>query len=402
MSNALHDAQPSNAAGSPNPQEVLRRWRMVLGGEADGTGCTLTGADAAMDHALLALYGTSKSSGAGNAGTGAGLGASSLNVPRWLGDIRQYFPSTVVQVMQQDAIERLDLKRLMLEPEMLQSLTPDVNLVATLLSLSHLLPSKTRDTARMVVKTVVDQLLAKIREPMRSAVSGAINRNTRTRRPRHADIDWHRTIRANLKHYQPELKTIIPEVRIGYGRRHQSLRDVVLCIDQSGSMANSVVYSSIFGAVMASIPALSTKLVVFDTQVVDLTEQLNDPVDLLFSVQLGGGTDINRAVAYCTSLIRSPSDSIMVLISDLYEGGVEAELLKRAHALVSSGVKLIVLLALSNEGAPSYDRNLALQLSALGVPSFACTPDAFPDLMAAAIGRADISAWAAARGIAMG
>jgi Mg-chelatase subunit ChlD len=237
---------------------------------------------------------------------------------------------------------------------------------------------------------------------MRSAVSGALNRSTRTRNPRHADIDWHRTIRANLKHYQAEYKTIIPERRIGYGRKQQRLRDVILCIDQSGSMANSVVYSSIFGAVLASIPALATKLVVFDTQVVDLTEQLKDPVDLLFSVQLGGGTDINRAVAYCTSLIRNPSDSIMVLISDLYEGGVEQELLKRAAALVASGVRLIVLLALSNEGAPSYDKDLALQLAALGVPSFACTPDAFPDLMAAAIGRVDINAWAASRGIEMG
>jgi Mg-chelatase subunit ChlD len=375
--------------------ESLRRWRLVLGdttAQGGGAAAQLSGADQSMDQALDALYGGQK----------GGLGSSQVNVPRWLGDIRQYFPSTVVQVMQQDAISRLDLKRLMLEPEMLQAMTPDVNMVATLLSLSHLLPSKTRDTARQVVKTVVDALLAKLREPMRSAVSGALNRSTRTRNPRHADIDWHRTIRANLKHYQAEYKTIISERRIGYGRKQQSLRDVILCIDQSGSMANSVVYSSIFGAVLASIPALATKLVVFDTQVVDLTEQLKDPVDLLFSVQLGGGTDINRAVAYCTSLIRNPSDSIMVLISDLYEGGVEQELLKRAAALVASGVRLIVLLALSNEGAPSYDKDLALQLAALGVPSFACTPDVFPDLMAAAIGRVDINAWAASRGIAMG
>ena len=187
---------------------------------------------------------------------------------------------------------------------------------------------------------------------------------------------------------------------MGYGRKaRRPQREVVLCIDQSGSMANSVVYSSIFGAVLASLPAVSTQLVVFDTAVVDLTEKLDDPVDVLFGVQLGGGTDINGAVAYCQSLIKEPRNSIFVLISDLYEGGVEANLLRRAAELVDSGVQFITLLALSDEGAPAYDHALAAKLAALGVPSFACTPDAFPQLMAAAIRRDDINAWAATQGM---
>jgi hypothetical protein len=164
-------------------------------------------------------------------------------------------------------------------------------------------------------------------------------------------------------------------------------------------MAASVVYSSICGAVLASLPAVSTRLVVFDTAVVDLTEKLDDPVELLFGVQLGGGTDINGAIGYCQSLVRDPHQTILVLISDLYEGGVEEGLLRRAHALVESGVQFITLLALSDEGAPSYDRGLAAKLAALGVPSFACTPDAFPGLMAAAIRRDDIGGWAAAQGL---
>ncbi len=193
---------------------------------------------------------------------------------------------------------------------------------------------------------------------------------------------------------------MIPETLHGFGRKaRRPQREVVLCIDQSGSMANSVVYSSIFGAVLASLPAVSTKLVVFDTAVVDMTEQLDDPVDLLFGVQLGGGTDINGAVAYCQSLIREPRNTIFVLISDLYEGGVEPQLLRRAASLVESGVQCVALLALSDEGAPAYDRALAAKLAALGVPSFACTPDAFPGLMAAAIRRDDIGAWAAGQGI---
>jgi uncharacterized protein with von Willebrand factor type A (vWA) domain len=174
---------------------------------------------------------------------------------------------------------------------------------------------------------------------------------------------------------------------------------VILCIDQSGSMAASVVYSSIFGAVMASLPAVSTKLVVFDTAVVDMSDQLDDPVDLLFGVQLGGGTDIHRAVSYCQELIREPHSAILVLISDLYEGGVEQKLLARAQELVEAGVQFITLLALSDEGRPSYDKDLAAKLAALGVPSFACTPDAFPSLMAAAIRRDDINQWAAGQGL---
>ncbi len=372
-------------------QERLRRWRLMLGGEqADGTGVQLSIDDVRIDGALSALYDSDRR---------GGLGGSSPNVPRWLGDIRQYFPSSVVQVMQRDAIERLDMRRLLLEPEMLEAMQPDVHLVSTLMSLRGVLPVKTRETARQVVRKVVEDLTRKLANPLRSAVAGALNRASRTRRPRHSEIDWNRTIRANLKHYQAEYRTVVPETRIGYGRKRSSLRDVILCIDQSGSMANSVVYSGVFGAVMASLPAVRTRLVVFDTAVVDLSDKLDDPVEVLFSVQLGGGTDINGALAYSQSLMRSPSDTIFVLISDLYEGGVADELLRRAATLVASGVQFIVLLALSDEGAPSYDHDLAAKLAAIGAPAFACTPDMFPDLMAAAIQRANIAQWAAARGI---
>jgi uncharacterized protein with von Willebrand factor type A (vWA) domain len=150
-------------------------------------------------------------------------------------------------------------------------------------------------------------------------------------------------------------------------------------------MAASVVYAGVFGAVLASIRAVRTHMVVFDTAVADLTQDLKDPVDLLFGIQLGGGTDINLALSYCQQLITRPTDTILVLISDLYEGGNSNELLKRAAALKAAGVSFVVLLALSDEGAPSFDRPIAEKLAALGIPSFACTPDKFPELMAAAI-----------------
>jgi Mg-chelatase subunit ChlD len=371
--------------------ERLRRWRLILGGdENDGVGCGLSGADLAMDRALAALYDSDRR---------GGLGGSAPNVARWLGDIREYFPSSVVRVMQQDALERLNLRRMLLEPEMLAAVEPDVHLVANLLSLGGVMPAKTKETARLVVRRVVEDLQRRLAEPLRQAVIGSLNRAARNRRPRHNEIDWPRTIRANLKHYQPDYKTIVPETRIGYGRKRAELREIILCVDQSGSMATSVVYSGVFGASLASLPSVKTQMVVFDTAVVDLTAELSDPVELLFGAQLGGGTDINRALGYCQGLVRRPQETILILISDLYEGGNQSEMLKRAASLVSAGVQFIALLALNDDGAPGYDHSVASAFAGFGIPSFACTPDLFPELMAAAINRQDIAQWAATRAI---
>jgi Mg-chelatase subunit ChlD len=367
--------------------ERLRRWRLVLGGESAEPGDPgLGGQDLGMDKVLEALYDNERS---------GGLGKSSPNVARWLGDIRTYFPAPAVKVMQQDALERLNLTQMLLEPEMLEQVEPDVHLVATLLSLSHVIPEKTKDTARQVVRRVVDDLERKLANPLLQAVRGSLNRASRTNRPRAGEIDWHRTIRANLKNYQADRRTIIAEKLIGYGHKRSSLRDIVLCVDQSGSMASSVVYSGIFGAVLATLRAVSTRMVVFDTAVVDLSDDLQDPVDLLFGTQLGGGTDINRALTYCQQVITRPTQTILVLITDLYEGGNEREMLRRAAELAASGVQVVCLLALSDKGAPSFDTGNAAALAGMGIPSFACTPELFPDLMAAAIQKQDLALWAA-------
>jgi Mg-chelatase subunit ChlD len=379
--------------------ERRRRWRLALGEPADESLGQPNGRDAAMDAAMAALYDRGPGGEGGGEtdgkGRGGNLAASAPRVARWLGDIREYFPQSVVRVMQTDAIERLNLTRLLLEPEMLSAVEPDVHLVGTLLSLNSVMPDKTRDLARQVVRKVVDDLEKRVAQRARAAVTGALNRASRIERPRHGDIDWNRTIRANLRHYQPEYRTIVPERMIGYGRRGNAVqRDVILCVDQSGSMASSVVYSGVFAAVLASLRTLKTSLVVFDTSVVDLTEHLHDPVEVLFGTQLGGGTDINRAIAYSQRLVTRPRETIFVLVSDLYEGGVRAEMLKRVGDLVGAGVQVMALLALSDDGAPSYDHDNAAALASLGVPAFACTPDVFPELMAAAIQRHDLRAFA--------
>lgn len=367
-------------------EEHLRKWRMILGSDQnDGINYSLNNLDLKIDQTLEALYDSERK---------GGLGPSSPNVSRWLGDIRTYFPNTVVKIMQQDALKRLNLTSMLLEKEMLENVEPDVHLVATLMTLSRVIPSKTKDTARQVVRKVVDELMKKLSQPTQQAIAGSLNRSTRNRRPKHNEINWHTTIQKNLKNYQADYKTIIPEIRIGYGKRRRSLKDVILCLDQSGSMGTSVIYSGIFGAVMASIPAIQTRMVVFDTNVVDLTDELSDPVELLFGVQLGGGTDINRALTYCQQIIQRPTDTVLVLITDLYEGGNNEEMCKRAKTLTEAGVQVIVLLALNDDGAPSYDHNNAEFMASLGIPVFACSPDKFPDLMAAALSKQDIGLWA--------
>src|SRR3954467_5526105 len=286
-------------------EERLRRWRLVLGGdEADGTGVDLGRGDRGIDGALDAVYGQ----------RAGGLGGSAPNVARWLGELRSHFPSGVVRVVQQDAIDRLGLHRLLLEPEVLDNVTPDVHLAATLMSLKDALPEESRAVARRLVREVVDDIERRLADRTRAAARGALDRSARTSRPRPAEIDWDRTIRANLKHYQPEQRTVIPERLVGHARKRRSLAaELILALDQSGSMAGSVVHAGVLGASLASLPTLQTRVIAFDTAVVDLTEELNDPVDVLFGIQLGGGTDIDRALAYCQTLVNHPAKTVPIL-----------------------------------------------------------------------------------------
>lgn len=375
--------------------EADRRWRLLLGAEGQsGTG--LSGEDERMDQALAALYDLPDEVDTTPPGDrDPGLRASAPRVNRWLGDIRRFFPASVVQVMQRDAVERLDLVQLLTEPELLDSLEPDIHLVATLISLAKVLPETSRQTARQIVAAVVADVERRIADRTRSAVAGALARATRRYHPPLRDVDWGRTVGANLRHYLPDQRTVVPERLIGFGRRERSVqRDVIVAIDESGSMAQSVVYAAIYGAVLASIRSLRTSVVAFSSEVTDLSGLLADPIEVLFGTQLGGGTDINRAVAYCQRLVTRPADTVLILITDLFEGPGKADLLARLGRLRADGVTVIVLLALSDEGAPAYDRELAAAVAATGIAAFACTPDAFPDLLAVALARGDVTQWA--------
>ncbi|RAP75817.1 VWA domain-containing protein [Paenibacillus montanisoli] len=391
--------------------ELVKRWRLILGASAeDKLQSVLTREEAGipllneedmlMDEALAAIYdGTSGISGAdsgGNSGNSrarsAGLGASSPKLAKWLGDVRAFFSPDIVSVIQADAVNRKGLTQLLFEPELLSQVKPDISMVATLMSLRGQIPERTKETARKLVREVVDEIMKRLAQELTRAVTGALNKRQHSPLPSMSGLDWATTIRKNLKHYDTGRKLLIPEKVYFFDRARKSKEwTVILDIDQSGSMASSVIYASIVGSIFASMPSLDTRVVAFDTEVVDLSEQCaNDPVDMLFGIQLGGGTDINKSIQYCESFIAEPKKTMFLLVSDLYEGGNQSEMIRRLRDMHEAGVKTICLLALSDDGVPSYDEEVAMKLARYGIPCFGCSPDKLPELIEGALKGLDL------------
>lgn len=379
--------------------ERYTRWRLILGRAADadlckaagcGAGGLLSGEQAGLDEALGQIY-EHREEEATPKQRSAGLGASAPRLAKWLGDIRSYFNKDVVAVIQKDAIERKGLKQLLFEPETLGQVTPDIALVGTLMSLKNMIPDRAKESAREVVRAVVEEIMKRMRGGVEQAVRGALDRSRHSPMRSLPNLDWARTIRRNLKNYDKTRRVLIPDNFHFFSRQHRRKEwNVIVCMDQSGSMADSVVYGGVTGSIFASMPSLETHVVVFDTEVVDLTEKCHDPVDLLFGVQLGGGTDINRAVAYCQSLIHEPRKTLFVLITDLFEGGNGRELVRRMDDFHAAGVRSVCLLALSDSGIPCHDEGMARRFAEVGVPCFGCTPKMLPILLEGALKGQDL------------
>lgn len=384
-------------------KEQIKRWRLILG-QSGSTGLeqwsggySLSPEELAMDQALAAIYDKTASEAAESGGRrSAGAGPSAPQVAKWLADIRTYFTTDIVAVIQTDAIERKGLKQLLFEPEILKTVQPNLEMVTTLMALKGKIPERTKDTAREIVRTVVEDIQKRLDNQIRRAVSGALNKKKHSPLPSAASIDWKHTIQKNLKHYNSQYRRIIPERVFFFDRsQRQNSWHVILDMDQSGSMADSIIYGSVAGSILASMPAISTRIVAFDTEVVDLSEQYgNDPVDMLFGIQLGGGTDINKSAAYCQQFITHPAKTLFILLTDLYEGGNSAALVRRMEEMQAAGVKAMCLLALSDRGTPSYDDGLARRLAKAGVPCFACTPSLLPELLEGVLKGMDLQALA--------
>jgi hypothetical protein len=373
---------PPAAPLPPADAEALLRWRLALGPAAEQTapelGLGVLGGQAGVagvdggrladfDEALGFVYDGEQR---------GGRGGSRPYLPKWLGLLREFFHRDVVALVQKDAIEKKGLTALLFEPETLPYLEKNVDLVATLMSARGLVPDRARELAREIVREVVDDLRRQLEAEVRTSLLGAARRSHDSPLKLARNLDWKRTIEKNLRGWDRGRRRLIPE-RIYFWanqRRHHDW-DVVIAVDQSGSMAQSVVYSSVMAAIFASIDVLRTRLLFFDTEIVDVTPLLVDPVDVLFAAQLGGGTDINRAVAYAQEhLIDRPERTMFLLITDLFEGGNADELVARVRQLADARAKVLVLLALTDGGTPSYDHALAARLTELGAYCFGCTP----------------------------
>ena len=370
--------------------EQLSRWRLILGAETEQSfsgmgGAPLSQEELLMDSALGAIYG-GPGEGFGESGRGAGKGPSSPVISKWLGDLRSLFDPETVAVVQNDAIERKGLKQLLLEPELLDTLEPDLNLASTLLMLKDQIPKKSKEAARAFIRRIVEEINRLLENDMRRAVTAALNRRAHSPLPAAAALDFPYTIRRNLKNYNKELGAILPERVWFFDRASRVNRwHVILDIDQSGSMGQSILYSSVMACVLASMSAVRTSVVAFDTQIMDLTPLCADPVDLLFGFQMGGGTDIAKSIAYCQGLVEAPARTLLFLISDLEEGGNRAALLRRLEELKASGVTVVVLLAIADGGKPYYDAQTAQRVAAMDIPCFACAPEKLPELLERAL-----------------
>ena len=385
-------------------EEKLRRWRLILGQESQNRfeklsqgGCGLSEEQSLLDQALAAIYNRTEAGGFGRAGQGgAGNGPSNLQISRWLGDVRSLFDKELVSVIQGDAMNRCGLKQLLFEPELLDNLEPDINLASAILTLKEQIPKRSKDSVREFIKKIVEQLNQLLEQDIRRAVTASVNRRKHSPIPSAAALDYRKTISRNLKNYKREMKRLVPEHFYFYDRTSTTAANkwtVILDIDQSGSMGESVIYSSVISCILASMASLRTRIVAFDTNIVDLTEKSDDPVDLLFGFQLGGGTNIDQSVAYCEQFIENPSRTMFFLISDLEEGGNRAAFLRRMEDMKASGVTVICLLALADGGRPYYDANMAGKIAGLGIPCFACNPQKLPELLERAFAGQDLQSF---------
>ncbi|MEV6768556.1 VWA domain-containing protein [Nocardia sp. NPDC051030] len=368
---------------------ALERWRLILGAAGGGVTCgqNLDARAAGRDAALDWLYERDGDLDRRDVRRGGGSGPSLVHAVDWLDDIHRLFPKATIERLERDAVQRYGLHEVLTDPGVLERLEPNPELLGAVLRTKHLMNPEVLRMARRIVEQVVRDLMERLASEIRTSFTG-----TRSRRPsriaRAADFDFPKTVRANLAHYRPsEAKLYIETAHFrARTRRHIDNWQVILLVDQSGSMVDSVVHSAVTAACLWNLPGIKTHLLAFDTEIVDLTRDVDDPVELLMKVQLGGGTDIHRALAYAARLVENPRRTIVAVISDFYEGGNPAGLIRTAASLVAEGVTVLGLAALDEQSDPVFDRETGQRLADVGVHVGAMTPGELAAFIAETIG----------------
>ncbi len=368
---------------------ALNRWRLVLGSMSDNS-LPFSGSEREiqsfedMEQLLDYLYSRAQgddvrvdeTSGRG----GGGLGPSQLTAVNWITKVRELFPKQTAEVLERQALDEFKMTELLTDKKVLEQMKPDMSLLKTILQLKHLMKGEVLETAKKIARTVAEELSKKLSQSTRQALTGRLDRNARS--PIHSarNIDIRKTIRRNLKNYDIENETLVlKDVYFSSRVKKYNKKTVIIAVDESGSMLDSVIYSAVMAQIISKLPFAEVKLIIFDTQVVDLSGMVEDPVEVMMSVQLGGGTDIGKALSYCESLIQSPSNTCVLCVTDLCEGGIPKILLNTAQNIMTSGAKLSFLAALDECANPAYDRNMGQRLADMGAFVGALTPDQLGD-----------------------
>lgn len=366
--------------------ELRRRWRLVLGRDSEPAGGELSEVDGARDAALDYLYQreyAQRTHGPRDQERGAGSEGSRLTAVRWLEGVRRLFPQGTVEALQRQAIERYGLTALLTDPEVLRRATPNIELVQTLLTFRHWLPEALMGEVRQIIRQVCDDLAERLARTVRNRIEGRRIRHAQGGRPSHAVLDWSMTLRRNLRHYDLENQVLLLQRLYFNPQRQRRLPwEIILVVDQSGSMTSSVIHAAVVAGIFSRLRSLQTRMLLFDTQVVDVGDRLDDPVETLLAVQLGGGTDIGLALAHAETLVTRPSRCMLVLISDFCEGGDPARMLGCVTRLADAGVSLLGLAALDEQAQPAYDQAMAGELVARGMAVAAMTPEHLADWVA--------------------
>lgn len=367
------------------PQFAVNRWRLILGGLSDSQ-LDFSGSEREiksfmdMEQLLDYLYSRSQDKDVRTEDRSGGLGASVLSAAEWITKVRTLFPRQTAEIMEKHALEEFRMTELLTDKKILEQMKPDMNLLKTILQLKHLMKGEVLETAKKIAKQVADEIRQKLETDVKRSVLGRIDRNSSS--PVHSarNLDISRTIRQNLKNYDTETnQLILKNIYFSNRVKKYNTKRIIIAVDESGSMTGSIIYSAVMAQILAGLPFADVKLVIFDTSIVDLSDHADEPAQILMSVQLGGGTNIGNALGYCESLIQTPSQTAVIVVTDLYEGANEKYLLNTSRNIIQSGAKLNFLTALDEEANPAFDHTLAQKLADMGAFAGAMTPEQLGD-----------------------
>ncbi len=362
-------------------QTAINRWRLVLGGLSDqqlqfGNDGNSIKSFMDMEQLLDYLYNRSQGDNIRTDDRSGSLADTVISTAEWITKVRKLFPNQTAEVLEKHALEEFEMTELLTDKEVLEKMHPDMNLLKSILQLKHLMKGEVLETAKRIAKQVADEIRHKLENDIRRSVMGRIDRNSSS--PVHSvrNLDINKTIRRNLKNFDTERNQIILK-NIYFSNRVKRYNNnrVIIAIDESGSMTGSIIYSAVMAQIISNLPFAEVKLIIFDTKIVDLSEEADDPAQILMSVQLGGGTDIGKALGYCETLIATPSHTSVIVVTDLYEGAMQSRLLNISRNIIESGANLNFLTALDEEARPAYNKSLGQILANMGAFVGALTPD---------------------------